>query len=224
MSAELGKLAANAFLATKISFINGVAQFCERNGGDPREVARVMGYDHRIGTGGMTPGLGFGGGCLPKDTLMLTGVLDDGGAHRLAGFLRQVTRINMWRRHQVVIQANELLGGFEGRRVTVLGLAFKAGTSDTRDSPGLHLAQLLVTAGAQVTVYDPHAGDDEFETATSAGDAVRDAELVIVTTGDPEYAKLDPALFPGGKVIDCRYVLSRGRWEAAGWDYHEVGR
>lgn len=222
--AELGKLAANAFLAAKISFINGIAQYCDRNGGDPRDVARVMGADHRIGSSGMISGLGYGGGCLPKDTLMLTGVLDDGGAHRLAGLLKQVTRINMWRRHQVVIQANELLGGFEGRRVTVLGLAFKAGTSDTRDSPGLHLAYLLATAGAAVTVYDPYTGECDFENADSAEDAVRDADLVIVTTADPVYAKVDPALFPGGKVIDCRYVLDRERWEAAGWEYHETGR
>jgi UDPglucose 6-dehydrogenase len=222
--AELGKLAANAFLAMKISFINGVAQYCDRNGGDPRDVARVMGSDHRIGGSGMTSGLGYGGGCLPKDTEMLTRVLDDGGARQLAGLLKQVTRINVWRRHQVVILAGELLGGFQGKRIAVLGVAFKAGTSDTRESPGLHLAHLLSAAGASVVVYDPHAGDCDFDNADTVADAVRGADLVIVTTADPEFTRLDPGGFPGGKVIDGRYALSRGRWEAAGWDYHEVGR
>jgi UDPglucose 6-dehydrogenase len=225
VTAELSKLASNAFLATKISFINGIAQFTERNGGNPADVARIMGADHRIGVAGLQPGLGYGGGCLPKDVEMLTRVLDDGGGHRLATLLKHATRINAWRRQQVITLAHELLSGdFHGKNIAVLGIAFKAGTSDTRDSPGLYLAHAFEAAGAHVTVHDSHTGECDFDNADSAGEGIRGADLVIVTTNDPEYGKLDPSRFPPGKVIDCRNVLDRGKWESACWEVHETGR
>lgn len=223
-TAELAKLASNAFLATKISFINGIAQYCDVNGGDPLGVAEIMGWDHRIGRLGMHPGLGYGGGCLPKDVEMLTRLADDHGARRLAGLLKQVTRINDWRRQQVLILAKSLLGGFEGKRVAVLGLAFKSGTSDMRESPGMYLAYTLMYAGAEVTVYDPHADSPDFVSGRSAEEAMACTDLVIVTTNDPAWTQINPAELAPGTVIDCRYVLDRRKWEAAEWDYHEVGR
>jgi UDPglucose 6-dehydrogenase len=223
-TAELGKLASNAFLATKMSFINGIAQYCDVNGGDVQGVADIMGWDHRIGRLGMHPGLGYGGGCIPKDVEMLTQLADDNGARRLAGFLKQVTRINSWRRQQVLILAKDLLTSFEGRRIAVLGLAFKPGTSDMRESPGVYLAHTLVNAGAEVVVYDPHTGECDFDNADTTEEAMACTDLVIVTTNDPAWTQIDPAQLVPGRVIDCRYVLDRGKWEAAGWDYHEVGR
>jgi UDPglucose 6-dehydrogenase len=138
--------------------------------------------------------------------------------------LKQVTRINSWRRQQVLILAKDLLKSFEGKRIAVLGLAFKSGTSDVRESPGLYLAYTLAHAGATVVVYDPHTGEREFGNADSPGRAVASADLVIITTNDPAWVQIDPAELIPGKVIDCRYVLDKGRWEAAGWEYHEVGR
>lgn len=223
-TAEMAKLASNGFLATKISYINGIAQFCEQNGGNVKDIAKIMGADPRIGHVGLQPGLGFGGGCLPKDLQMLTQIADDNHARRLGRLLRFAQVINHSRREQVLTLATELLHGVEGQNIAVLGLAFKPGTDDMRESPGLYLAHALSSAGAHVITHDPIAGDAEFNHTDKAEDAIRDRDLVIIATDHPEYGKLDPSQFTPSKIIDGRYTLNRKKWETAGWEYHEVGR
>jgi UDPglucose 6-dehydrogenase len=224
-TSEMAKLASNAFLATKISFINGIAQFCEANGGNVQDIARIMGLDSRIGMVGLQPGLGWGGGCLPKDVQMLTREADTKHANRLAGLLKYATRINYWRRHQVIDTAEKLLHGVEGQKITILGAAFKAGTDDLRDSPGLYIADQLIGMGAFVVLHDPKANiTGHYTWTTKLQDAIQDADLVILATDHPEYANIDPSLFHPSMIIDGRYALNRKVWEAAGWKYHEVGR
>jgi UDPglucose 6-dehydrogenase len=224
-TAELSKLASNAFLATKISFINGVAQFCEANGGNIQDITRIMGYDPRIGMLGMQPGLGYGGGCLPKDVSMFTRLADDNGARRLGRFLHSVTRINASRVQQVIDLANSILNGVEGQNIAILGAAFKPGTSDTRESPGLEIASVLKAQGAYVVFHDPHVNKhDPYQFMDLTADAITNRDLVIIATNHPEYGKIDPSRFDPSKIIDGRYILDRKKWETAGWEYHEVGK
>lgn len=222
VNAELSKLAANAFLATKISFINGVAQYGKAVGADVGKVSEILGLDSRIGQWGLRPGLGFGGGCLPKDLAMLTNDAADHDVYPLVDFLDSVSEINDRRRSQVRDIAADVLGDLSGKRVSVLGAAFKPGTDDTRESPGLLLAGMLTEEGAHVIVHDPSATGVKFMQVVAIEHAVRDADLVIVATEHEEYVKLDPSLFPPGRVIDARYCLDRGKWEAAGWEYHGI--
>lgn len=232
-TAELAKLAANAFISTKINFINGVAQYCEQADANVQDIAKILGLDKRIGSGSLKPGLGYGGGCLPKDLQMLIHEADEHNARRLSALLKAGSRINAWRREQVITLAGQLLKDeppihpmldFTGRQITILGLSFKAGTDDMRESPALYLAHTFAQHGASVVTHDPAARYPGFLQCQTPEEAIEGADVVILATEHTEYDKIDPFAFPPGKIIDCRYVLDRRRWENAGWDYHEVGR
>lgn len=234
-SAELVKSAANAFLATKISFINAIADVCDAVGADVLHVAEALGYDTRIGGRGLSAGLGFGGGCLPKDLRALMAKADELGADQVRGLLREVNGINMQRRTRVVHLATEELGGrLLGRRIGVLGAAFKPGTDDSRDSPALNVAAQLQLQGAHVVVYDPQAGANAraaFPTvpqADSVEDAVRGAELTLLLTEWREFVELDPRWLSGlvrdPVIIDARNALDADTWADAGWTIRGIGR
>ncbi|GAA2220553.1 UDP-glucose/GDP-mannose dehydrogenase family protein [Streptomyces nogalater] len=232
-TAELVKTAANAFLATKISFINAMAEVCEAAGGDVRTLAEALGHDDRIGPKFLRAGVGFGGGCLPKDIRAF--------AHRAGELgvplrlLREVDAINMRRRDRVVELARELCGGAVlGARVAVLGAAFKPGSDDIRDSPALAVAARLRLEGADVTVYDPVAADNARKAfpllgyAATAEDALRGADLVLHLTEWPQFREIDPeraaTLVARPRIVDGRGVLDADRWAAAGWRFRAPGR
>jgi UDPglucose 6-dehydrogenase len=234
-TAELVKVAANAFLATKISFINAMAEVCEATGADVTMLSKALSYDDRIGGRFLRPGLGFGGGCLPKDIRAFMARADELGVDQALSFLREVDAINMRRRARTVDLARELAGGgFEGRVVGVLGAAFKPNSDDIRDSPALDVAQTIHSLGGKVTVYDPAAVENarkahpELEYATSALDAARAAHIVLLLTEWPEFANADPEVL--GKVVtkrnmvDGRSALDPERWRAASWHYRALGR
>ncbi|MFL6138995.1 MAG: UDP-glucose dehydrogenase family protein [Frankiaceae bacterium] len=234
-TAELAKVAANAFLATKISFINAMAEVCEAAGADVTALADALGHDPRIGRKFLDAGLGFGGGCLPKDIRAFMARAGELGADQALTFLREVDGINMRQRVRVVDLAREVCGGsFLGVRVGVLGTAFKPDSDDVRDSPALNVAGQLHLQGAEVSVYDPKATPNArriFPTlpyADSADDACRDAHLVLHLTEWREFREMDPAVL--GKVvaerriIDARNALDGDAWRAAGWYYRALGR
>ncbi|MBO0899043.1 UDP-glucose/GDP-mannose dehydrogenase family protein [Cellulomonas sp. zg-ZUI222] len=234
-TAELVKVSANAFLATKISFINAIAGVCEAAGADVTVLADALGHDVRIGRQFLDAGLGFGGGCLPKDIRALMHRANELGAHRAAGLLQQVDEINMGQRERVIDMALEACGGSVlNRRIGVLGAAFKPLTDDVRDSPALNVAAALHLRGAQVTVYDPEAGDTArrlFPTlsyATSVDEAVEGADVVLVLTEWDQFLGEDPArlapLTHRARVIDARGKLSAEAWRTAGWDFTGLGR
>ncbi|GII25802.1 UDP-glucose 6-dehydrogenase [Planosporangium mesophilum] len=241
-TAELVKVAANAFLATKISFINAMAEVCEAAGGDVTNLARAIGYDPRIGNRFLRAGLGFGGGCLPKDIRAFQARAQELGAGEALRFLHEVDLINQRRRSRVVRLAADMLdrgygpAGPElaGARVAVLGATFKPDSDDVRDSPALAVAATLGKAGADVRVYDPQGIDnarralpDVTYEATMA-DAVRGADLVCVLTEWAEFRTADPAalgeLVSGRRVIDGRNCLEAAEWIRAGWQYRGMGR
>ncbi|MFB7501002.1 UDP-glucose dehydrogenase family protein [Streptomyces sp. NPDC056161] len=234
-TAELVKTAANSFLATKISFINAMAEVCEAAGGDVARLAEAIGHDDRIGRKYLRAGIGFGGGCLPKDIRAFMARAGELGADQALTFLREIDSINMRRRGQMVEMARETLGGsFLGRRVAVLGAAFKPDSDDVRDSPALNVAGQIHLQGGQVTVYDPKGMDNArrlFPTlgyADSALGAVRGADVVLHLTEWREFRELDPAAL--GEVASTRVLLD-GRnaldpqvWRRAGWTYRAMGR
>ncbi len=234
-TAELVKVAANAFLATKISFINAVAEVCEAADADVATLTQALAYDHRIGGAGLRPGLGFGGGCLPKDIRAFMTSAAELGVTEAVSFLREVDAINMRRRSRMVELARELAGGsFRDRAVGVLGLAFKPGSDDIRDSPALDVAATIHGLGARVTAYDPEAvgaarqAHPELEYAGSAIGAATDADVVLLLTEWPEFQQADPEIM--GKVVaqrniaDGRHALDPALWRAAGWTYRALGR
>lgn len=234
-TAELVKVSANAFLATKISFINAIASVCEAADADVTVLADALGHDVRIGRQFLDAGLGFGGGCLPKDIRALMHRANELGAHQASALLQQVDEINMGQRGRVVDLALEACGGSVlNRRVGVLGAAFKPHTDDVRDSPALNVAAALHLRGAQVTVYDPEAGDTaraSFPTlgyATSAEEAVEGADVVLVLTEWDEFVGAEPAklaaLTHNANVIDARGKLDPQRWRQAGWSFRGLGR
>ncbi len=234
VTAELTKMSANAFLAMKVSFINAVAQMCEAAGGDVVPLADALAHDHRIGRGFLAAGLGFGGGCLPKDLRSMMATADELGAPEAYALLRDVERINAHCRTRLVDIVREQCGGsVDGRTIGVLGAAFKPGTDDVRDSPALEVAGQLRARGAHVRVYDPQANANAsalfpaLEYVDSVVDAVRDADLVLHLTEWPEFRDLDPArLLPlplEAQVVDGRNALDPHRWRAAGWVYRGVG-
>ena len=203
-TAQLVKVAANSFLATKISFINAMAELCEATGADVTQLADAIGHDERIGRQFLNAGVGFGGGCLPKDIRAFMARAGELGVDQALSFLREVDSINMRRRVRMVDLAREVCGGsIVGRRVAVLGAAFKPHSDDIRDSPALSVAAQMQLQGAQVTVTDPAAIDNarkkwpELAYADTVEDAVRDAEVVLLLTEWPEYVALDPAALPG---------------------------
>jgi UDPglucose 6-dehydrogenase len=234
-TAELVKVAANAFLATKISFINVMAEMCERAGADVVPLAEALGYDERIGRRFLGPGLGFGGGCLPKDIRALAATAAGLGVGSLSGLLATVDTINQDRRGRVVEMARAAAGGsLAGARVAVLGLAFKPHSDDVRDSPSLDVCGRLTAAGAVVTAHDPAAAGNAaarlpgLGLAASVPEAARGADLVLHLTEWPEYRAIDPAALRQAVarpvVIDARCALNAAHWRQAGWTVHVLGR
>jgi UDPglucose 6-dehydrogenase len=234
-TAELVKVSANAFLATKISFINAIAQVCDAAGADVGVLADALGHDVRIGRQFLNAGLGFGGGCLPKDIRALMHRAKELDANWAVSLLQNVDEINMWQRQRVIDLTLAACGGSVlNRRVGVLGAAFKPLTDDVRDSPALNVAAGLHLRGAQVMLFDPEAGDaarKNFPTlhyATSMEEAAEGADVLLVLTEWAEFAEADPvalgALVGRPVVVDARGCLDRVRWRAAGWNYHGIGR
>ena len=234
-TAELVKGAANAFLATKISFINAMAELCEATGADVTQLADAIGHDERIGRKFLNAGLGFGGGCLPKDIRAFMARAGELGVDQALSFLREVDTINLRRRAHVVDRAREDVGGsFIGTRVGVLGAAFKPNSDDVRDSPALTVAGQIQLQGAQVIVYDPRANESArrlFPTlgyAPSAVEACTGANLVLHLTEWQEFREMDPsvlgAVVTDRRIIDARNALDPKRWRDAGWSYRALGR
>jgi UDPglucose 6-dehydrogenase len=241
-TAELVKVAANAFLATKISFINAMSEVCEAAGADVTQLARSIGYDPRIGNKFLRAGLGFGGACLPKDIRAFQARAQELGAGEALRFLHEVDLINERRRGRVLKLAADLLGqpfgpngpDFTGSRIAVLGATFKPNSDDVRDSPALAVVRKLVRAGAQVTVYDPEGMENAQRQqsdpvyAKSLTDAVSGADLVCVLTEWDEFRNADPgtlaALVATPRVIDARNCLDQQLWVRAGWAYRGMGR
>ncbi|MEU2227095.1 UDP-glucose dehydrogenase family protein [Streptomyces sp. NPDC012751] len=235
-TAELVKTAANSFLATKISFINAMAEVCETAGGDVAKLAEAIGHDDRIGRKFLRAGIGFGGGCLPKDIRAFMARAGELGADQALTFLREIDSINMRRRGQMVEMTREALGGgsFLGKRVAVLGATFKPDSDDVRDSPALNVAGQIHLQGGQVTVYDPKGMDNArkvFPTLGYAGtaqEAARGADVVLHLTEWPEFGELDPVAL--GEVaaarvlLDGRNTLDPELWRRAGWTYRAMGR
>ena len=234
-TAELVKVSANAFLATKISYINAIAEVCDAVGADVTVLADAIGLDERIGRGFLNAGLGFGGGCLPKDIRAFSARAGELGVHSTVALLREVDEINMRQRQRVVDLATAQLGGsLLGRRVAVLGCSFKPGTDDTRDSPALNVAAALHLKGAQVTVYDPEAvvtARRMFPTlsyACSWEQAATGADVVLVLTEWLEFTTLDPhilgAVVGSRNMVDGRNCLDVAAWRAAEWTVAGIGR
>ncbi|CAM5522907.1 UDP-glucose dehydrogenase family protein [Streptomyces abikoensis] len=234
-TAELVKTAANSFLATKISFINAMAEVCEAADGDVVKLAEAIGHDDRIGKKFLRAGVGFGGGCLPKDIRAFMARAGELGADQALTFLREVDSINMRRRAHMVELAREAVGGsFLGQRVAVLGATFKPDSDDVRDSPALNVAGQIHLQGGQVTVYDPKGMENAqrlFPTlayAPSALEACRGARVVLHLTEWGEFRELDPAVI--GEVvaerhlIDGRNALDAAAWRGAGWTFRAMGR
>jgi len=234
-TSELVKTAANAFLATKISFINAMAEVCETTGADVVALADAIGRDDRIGPKFLGAGLGFGGGCLPKDIRAFMARAGELGADQALTFLREVDAINMRRRTRMVDLARDVLGGsFLGRKVAVLGAAFKPDSDDIRDSPALNVAAQIRLQGGDVVVTDPAAlenarrawPDLHFEDKVEV--AVAGADVVLLLTEWRQYRDLDPHTLAdhvrARNMLDGRNVLDPQRWREAGWTYRALGR
>ncbi|TDD12454.1 UDP-glucose/GDP-mannose dehydrogenase family protein [Nonomuraea deserti] len=234
-TSELVKTAANAFLATKISFINAMAEVCEAAHADVKQLSEALSYDDRIGGRYLNAGLGFGGGCLPKDIRAFMARAGELGADQALTFLREVDDINMRRRARMVDLARELAGGsFHGCTVGVLGAAFKPNSDDIRDSPALNVAVTIGQQGGRVTIYDPIALDNarkahpELNYGDSAVEAVRGAHVVLLLTEWQEFLALDPeqlgAVVATRRIVDGRNCLDPEMWRSAGWHYRALGR
>ncbi|MGZ1492389.1 UDP-glucose dehydrogenase family protein [Brevibacterium sediminis] len=234
-TAELVKTAANSFLATKISFINAMAELCEASGADVTQLADAIGMDDRIGRKFLNAGLGFGGGCLPKDIRAFMARAGELGADQAVAFLKEIDSINMRRRVRMVDIARDALGGsFIGKKITILGAAFKPDSDDVRDSPALAVARLIATQGGLVTVTDPQAIGNaqksfpELDYVADTAEAITGAQAVLLLTEWREYRDLDPAataeLVSGKVLVDGRNVLTPELWRAAGWTYRALGR
>jgi UDPglucose 6-dehydrogenase len=241
-TAELVKVAANAFLATKISFINAMAEVCEVAGGDVTQLSKAIGYDPRIGNRFLQAGVGFGGGCLPKDIRAFQARAQELGAGEALRFLHEVDLINLRRRGRVLHLAAELLGrragpagpDLSGTRIAVLGAAFKPNSDDVRDAPSLAVAATLAKAGADVRVYDPEGMENarrvlpDVTYSLSVEAAAESADLVCVLTEWAEFRNADPTalgeIVNGKRVIDGRNCLDATLWAQAGWEYRGMGR
>jgi len=233
-TAELAKVAANAFLATKVSFINAVADVCEATGADVVTLADILGHDKRIGRHFLSAGLGFGGGCLPKDIRAFVARARELGAAESARFLNEIDEINNARRRHAVDLSRDLIGGsFVGRHVAILGAAFKPNTDDVRDSPALDVAAAIRSEGALVRVHDPRAIDNarlkrpELDYCDEAEKACEQADVVLHLTEWSEYRNLDPvrlrSVVRAARILDGRNVLPLGQWRAAGWTVRSMG-
>ncbi|WP_298461452.1 UDP-glucose/GDP-mannose dehydrogenase family protein [uncultured Cellulomonas sp.] len=234
-TAQLVKVAANSFLATKISFINAMAELCEATGADVTSLADAIGHDARIGRRFLNAGLGFGGGCLPKDIRAFMARAGELGVDQALSFLREVDSINMRRRVRTVDLAREVCdGSIVGRRVAVLGASFKPDSDDVRDSPALSVAAQMQLQGARVVVTDPEAIDNarakwpDLAFAETAEEAATGADVVLLATEWAEYRNLDPeklaTVVRSRNIVDGRNVLDPAAWRAAGWTYRALGR
>ena len=233
-TAELAKVAANAFLATKISFINAISEVCEATSADVTMLAGAIGVDKRIGREFLDAGLGFGGGCLPKDIRAFTTRADELGLGDVVTFLQVVDNINMRQRSRVIDATREICGSLVGTRAAVLGVAFKPNSDDIRDSPALDVAGQLQLQGAIVSVFDPKAMDNAqqlFPTlnyALSTVEACKEADVVLILTEWDEFRKLQPkqleTVTRSKRIVDARNCLDPQPWRAAGWNYRGFGR
>jgi UDPglucose 6-dehydrogenase len=234
-TSELVKVAANSFLATKISFINAMAEVCEAAGGDVTVLAKAIGYDPRIGSRFLQAGIGFGGGCLPKDIRAFMARAGELGADQALEFLREIDSINLRARQRVIeLVRKDLSDNLAGKKITVLGAAFKPDSDDVRDSPALDIAAQIAAAGAIVTIHDPKAiapAKKRFPALGFSEDiegALKGAELVLHLTEWKVYRELDPAkmakLVANPIIIDGRNALDREAWVAAGWKFRALGR
>ena len=234
-TAELVKVAANSFLATKISFINAMAEVCEASGGDVTVLAKAIGYDPRIGSRFLQAGIGFGGGCLPKDIRAFMARAEELGASQAVEFLKEIDAINLRARQRIIeLVRKDLSDDLVGKKVAVLGAAFKPDSDDVRDSPALDISAQIQAAGANVTVHDPKAisnAQKRFPGLTFAEDinsTLKDAEIVLHLTEWKIYREIDPAqikkLVKSAIMIDGRNALDRDLWRAAGWKFRALGR
>ncbi|MCV7282680.1 UDP-glucose/GDP-mannose dehydrogenase family protein [Mycolicibacterium flavescens] len=234
-TAEMVKVAANSFLATKISFINAMAEVCELVNADVVTLGRALGYDERIGRKFLNAGLGFGGGCLPKDIRAFSARAGELGASDSLTFLHEVDKINVRRREKAVTVAGAMLGGdCLGKNVAVLGAAFKPNSDDVRDSPALNVAAALHLKGADVRVHDPRAISNAkaiFPTLTyceTVEDACRNVDLIVLATEWDEYCAIDPVAFRSlvrqPRLLDTRNAIDRDYWVGAGWSVYALGR
>ncbi|MCW4385088.1 UDP-glucose/GDP-mannose dehydrogenase family protein [Salinibacterium sp. SYSU T00001] len=234
-TAELVKVSANAFLATKISFINAMAEVAEATGADVTALADAIGHDTRIGRRFLNAGLGFGGGCLPKDIRAFMARAEELGVDQALSFLQEVDSINMRRRERMVDLTREVVGGdLQGKRIAVLGLAFKPDSDDVRDSPALDVVIRLAELGADVVATDPQALDTarrrkpDLAVALTAAQAAENADAVLVLTEWREYRELDPAQIASvvrtPAIVDGRNCLDPVQWRGAGWHYRALGR
>ena len=227
-TAELIKYVCNAYLATRLSFINDVAELCEGVGGDATDVMRAMGLDKRIGPHFLQPGPGWGGSCFPKDTTALTSIAQAAGTD--FQLLQEVVDSNQRQFDRVADRARSMVDNADGSRVAVWGLAFKAGTDDTRDSPALEVVRRLLSAGITVVGYDPKAcfAADGFTQVDSEQAAAIDADLLIVLTEWPDFSTIDPSTIDASmrvpQVFDTRRVLDLDHWQAAGFTCEAIGR
>jgi len=234
-TAQLVKVAANSFLATKISFINAMAELCEATGADVAGLADAIGHDARIGRKFLNAGLGFGGGCLPKDIRAFMARAGELGVDQALSFLREVDSINMRRRVRMVDLAREVCGGsIVGRRIAVLGAAFKPDSDDVRDSPALSVAAQMQLQGAHVVVTDPQAIGNaqakwpDLNFAETAEQAALGADVILLATEWAVYRELDPdklaTVVHKKRILDGRNVLDPEVWRTAGWTYRALGR
>jgi UDPglucose 6-dehydrogenase len=234
-TAELVKVAANSFLATKISFINAMAEVCEAAGGDVTVLAKAIGYDPRIGSRFLQAGIGFGGGCLPKDIRAFMARAEELGAEQALEFLREIDAINLRARRRVIdVVRADLSEDLTQYKIAVLGATFKPDSDDVRDSPALDIAAQLQAAGATVVVHDPKGIEParkrfpNLDYAEKVSDCVKGADAILHLTEWKEYRELDPSvigqLVKSKFLIDGRNALDRDKWRAAGWRVHALGR
>ena len=234
-TAELVKVAANSFLATKISFINAMAEICEAAGGDVTILAKAIGYDPRIGNRFLQAGIGFGGGCLPKDIRAFMARAEELGAKQAVEFLKEVDAINLRARQRIIeLVRRDLSEDLVGKKVAILGAAFKPDSDDVRDSPALDIAAQIQAAGAVVTVHDPKAianAQKRFPAlkfAEEINNTLKDAEIVLHLTEWKIYREINPtqvkSLVKTAIMIDGRNALDRDAWRAAGWKFRALGR
>ncbi|MDP1719692.1 MAG: UDP-glucose/GDP-mannose dehydrogenase family protein [Candidatus Nanopelagicaceae bacterium] len=234
-TSELVKVAANSFLATKISFINAMAEVCEAAGADVTVLSQAIGYDPRIGNKFLQAGIGFGGGCLPKDIRAFMARADELGANQALEFLREIDAINLRARRRVIEVVHRLLGNdLSGFKIAVLGAAFKPESDDVRDSPALDIASQLHGTGAKIIVHDPKAIENarqrfpQLSFADEIKDCLDGADIVLHLTEWREYRELKPFdlinLVKNPLILDGRNALNREEWIRAGWSFHALGR
>ncbi|WP_433331774.1 UDP-glucose dehydrogenase family protein [Spirillospora sp. CA-294931] len=234
-TAELVKVAANSFLATKISYINAMAEVCEAVGADVKDLAESLALDDRIGGKFLKPGLGFGGGCLPKDIRAFAHRAEEIGVGQAVSFLREVDAINRRRRARTVDLVRELLGGqISGARIACWGATFKPNSDDIRDAPALDVARTMHGLGGHVKVFDPAGMDNarraypELRYGDSALDVAAEADVVVLLTEWSEFREIEPdalaTVVKHKRVVDGRHALDAARWRSAGWEYRALGR